>query len=416
MPMTMTGKLKTEMDGIGVPRSMFTRIRHTTTFAIAIALSSSNLSTFAADIKTIPNQNGPPIISIKGEFKFGDEKAFVEKALTLSDAIVEFDSPGGSLATGIEIGRAIRLKGFSTSVHANAICASACGFAWLGGTRREIQTEGAVGFHAAYTLESGTAKETGIGNAVLGSYLNQLGLSQRAIEYATIASPTSMTWLTKQDGEALGIEYSVVAAREQDTAESIEFETATQMDATVEVVDIPRPDTVVRVTPDIGGLTEFFETESKPWNSDFFGSHSGLDILGCDLGEVQQDASIDECAAKCKVTPECKAFTYQLSKKSCYLKTCAVWAVSNDDFISGLNWIADAAVTRLNFSVKYGFDIRGSDYDTVQSPALVDCVRSCRDESECKAFSYVPKNKQCWLKTGVAAPTKAVGVVSGEKQ
>jgi hypothetical protein len=48
-----------------------------------------------------------------------------------------------------------------------------------------------------------------VGNAVLGGYLSQIGLSDRAIIYITQTAPTSMTWLTLADAERVGIDVAV---------------------------------------------------------------------------------------------------------------------------------------------------------------------------------------------------------------
>jgi hypothetical protein len=66
----------------------------------------------------------------------------------------------------------------------------------------------AVGFHAAYTVKDGKATESAIGNALLGGYLAQLGLTEQAIEYFTKTLPSSMTWLTLPDAERVGIDVS----------------------------------------------------------------------------------------------------------------------------------------------------------------------------------------------------------------
>jgi hypothetical protein len=63
-----------------------------------------------------------------------------------------------------------------------------------------------IGFHAAYRLENGAPIETGVGNALLGAYLSNLGLSDQAIVYVTMAAPSSMTWLTRREAETLGID------------------------------------------------------------------------------------------------------------------------------------------------------------------------------------------------------------------
>jgi hypothetical protein len=44
------------------------------------------------------------------------------------------------------------------------------------------------------------------GTAVLGAYLNSIGLSEAAVAYVTMAAPNSMTWLTLQEAARYGID------------------------------------------------------------------------------------------------------------------------------------------------------------------------------------------------------------------
>jgi hypothetical protein len=83
-----------------------------------------------------------------------------------------------------------------------------------GGTRRFLGERSQVGFHAAYRDDEGRPTETGVGNALLGSYLGQLGLSDTAVVYVTKAAPTSMTWLTAKDAPNYGIDVSLLSANE----------------------------------------------------------------------------------------------------------------------------------------------------------------------------------------------------------
>jgi hypothetical protein len=76
--------------------------------------------------KSPTKAGGPDLIQVVGDLALGDEKKFVDVALSSADAVVVFHSPGGNLFAGMEIGRAIRLKGFSTLVPDNMLCASAC--------------------------------------------------------------------------------------------------------------------------------------------------------------------------------------------------------------------------------------------------------------------------------------------------
>jgi hypothetical protein len=140
------------------------------------------------------------------------------RPLPLDRATVVFNSDGGNLHVGLGIGRAIRLKEFSTMVPMNGTCASACELAWLAGLRKSIDTGARVGFHAAYIQNNGEARETGTGNALAGAYLNQLGLTQSAIAYVTEAAPENMKWLTPEDARNLGIEMIVLASKETEPA------------------------------------------------------------------------------------------------------------------------------------------------------------------------------------------------------
>jgi hypothetical protein len=62
---------------------------------------------------------------------------------------VRFDSKGGSLEAGIEIGERIRARRLATRVTSGAVCASACVYAFLGGMIRAVEEGGRVGIHMA---------------------------------------------------------------------------------------------------------------------------------------------------------------------------------------------------------------------------------------------------------------------------
>ena len=167
-----------------------------------------------AQISVLPaDSNGPAAISITGKLAPGDERVFKKFALTLEEAVVVFDSNGGNLIAGIEIGRAIRLQEYSTTIAEYGTCASACALAWLGGIQRFLPPNAQVGFHLAYIKGDKSATVSGQGNAVVGAYLNQLGLPQSAILYATSAAPHEMRWLSKEDAQAVGIEVTILQVR-----------------------------------------------------------------------------------------------------------------------------------------------------------------------------------------------------------
>lgn len=166
-------------------------------------------SAFAAEITALPAKDRDGIILIEGDFKFDDREQFLAKIAPFATGLVILNSNGGNAYAGIEIGKAIRMRGFTTWVPSEKVCASACAFAWLGGTKRLMGKTALVGFHAVSKVQSGERVETGYGNAMYGAYLGQLGLSDQAIFYLSNAAPSSMNWLTPEVGEKYDIGFIV---------------------------------------------------------------------------------------------------------------------------------------------------------------------------------------------------------------
>ena len=176
---------------------------------LCIALLCAQTLAHAASIEVSRLNDGGPLVSLEGDIELDDVAQFWSKVATLSKATVAFRSEGGSLLAGIRIGTLIRESGFATLVPDGAWCASACAVAWLGGVHRLLGTGSKVGFHAAYVLKGHKATESGPGNAVLGAYLYQLGLSEDAIVYVTQADPSSMRWLSLEQAAQYGIDVAL---------------------------------------------------------------------------------------------------------------------------------------------------------------------------------------------------------------
>ena len=108
---------------------------------IALCCLLAPITSPAAEFSKAASGSGrPDTILVFGQLSLGDEKQFINTALNSENAIVIFESLGGNLLAGIEIGKAIRLKGFSTIVPDGVQCASACALAWLGGRTRFLSS------------------------------------------------------------------------------------------------------------------------------------------------------------------------------------------------------------------------------------------------------------------------------------
>lgn len=169
-------------------------------------------SAIAADIEVIPpkKSDDSALITIVGEIKSGDDEKFRKIAAEYSDASVLLDSEGGMIGPAIDIGRTIKLRGYTTAIYKTDSCASACALIWVAGSKRVVFEGGQVGFHASYLNTDGTKLETGVGNALVGHYLSQLGFGEKTVVFATLAPPDKILWLNDKTASMSGIEFTTI--------------------------------------------------------------------------------------------------------------------------------------------------------------------------------------------------------------
>ena len=181
-------------------------------FAVGVATAA-----IAADIESAPpKKNGDAaFILIDGEIKSGDDQKFRKIAAEYSDAIVFLNSEGGSIVPAMDIGRTIKLRGYKTAIYTTGSCASACALIWVAGSKRLIFEGGEVGFHASYLDTDGTKLETGVGNALVGHYLSQLGFGEKAVVFATLAPPDKILWLNEKTASMSGIDFETIPDTEK---------------------------------------------------------------------------------------------------------------------------------------------------------------------------------------------------------
>jgi hypothetical protein len=84
----------------------------------------------------------------------GIAEAFAEEIGKRADYIktIVLNSPGGSVADAMTMGRLIREKKFATEVEAGRVCASSCPLMFVGGTERRAGDKAAIGVHQVFAL------------------------------------------------------------------------------------------------------------------------------------------------------------------------------------------------------------------------------------------------------------------------
>lgn len=139
--------------------------------AIMLVLTLASFGAFATDAGAIELSRKGETIHVLGTIKIGDAKefrAYLEREYKPHrdpDEIggswtVSFDSPGGSLADGIDIGRALHENGMVSLVRKGEACYSACAIAFLGGVfqyatgigpKRQLEVGAKLGFHGYHS-------------------------------------------------------------------------------------------------------------------------------------------------------------------------------------------------------------------------------------------------------------------------
>lgn len=349
-------------------------------FTLVLAGIIISVSARAATVTIIKPEtlNNAAVVLVEGDFELGDDKSFTKIALQIDHAIVVFSSDGGNLSAGLGIGKAIRLRQYDSFVMRNSTCASACAIAWLGGIHRYMQDNARIGFHAAYSDNNGQLQESGIANALVGSYLNQLGLPENAIGYITHAAPQSMQWLNESEARTNGIE---VQPAPSDQTDETNIAQPTQND-----------------------------------NTQDYRVAAGIDLFGFDLPNMPlHNMTWANCSESCSANKKCQAFTVNQKSNTCFLKENADLAVLYAPATSGYKAELTQGIKQSSLNILQRTDVVGGDFRSLGNSSMENCLRICDADNVCRAFSFTPKTRVCWLKSAANSITRRKGVVSGVK-
>jgi hypothetical protein len=155
-------------------------------------------------------------VFVSGPIEDGDTDRFLDfvRLHHLEAAWIEFDSPGGSLLEGMKLGRVIRQRRFFTAVGSiddhgaasNAVCASACAYAFAGGVSRFLyQSSGKLGIHQFQSSNGLSESDAQLVSGIVVSYLHDMGVDSEAFALASATNPSGITWLTAKEAEQLGL-------------------------------------------------------------------------------------------------------------------------------------------------------------------------------------------------------------------
>ena len=140
----------------------------------------------------------------------------------------------------------------------------------------------------------------------------------------------------------------------------------------------------------------------------------GYDAIGFDYRAVK-NVTYSGCREICEGDSQCKAITYNTKHSVCFLKDNVVALIRNSDAVAAYASSKAADVIVSDFTSYSGIDLPGGDYKRLRGSNYLQCFTACIGDNACKAFSYVPKKNECWLKDAIGRPKATKGVELGIK-
>jgi PAN domain-containing protein len=232
-----------------------------------------------------------------------------------------------------------------------------------------------IGFHAAYFMKGGRRRTSRAANSVIEDYLRELGLSERAIDYVTHSPPERLNWLTVAAARQLGIEAGIY---ERGKVESTLDRISTGSVPTIkrlasfdllgyDLPGMPIADSTVtdcemrcERSADCGAFTFNREnsacflksqTDLAVGNPAAISGYRELpdshvrridmvvqqatDFPGNDIGQ-QADTTFEACLISCSESTACKAFTYVIHRRECWLKDGIGLAEAREGLVSAV--------------------------------------------------------------------------------
>jgi hypothetical protein len=157
----------------------------------------------AMDYSSRPYRN-QIVIDASGEIERDEAKRFknwVKQSYSQwngrkATAIV-FDSPGGIIGGGLELGLVIADYHMTTGVAHGGVCASACVMAWAAGALKSAASDSKVGVHMAAESPQG---EVAIDGTMLNiEWLQKTGAPKSVLVGAMSTKPDTIYWLSQDE-------------------------------------------------------------------------------------------------------------------------------------------------------------------------------------------------------------------------
>lgn len=175
----------------------------------------------ARDPGELPNrlvltQNSGTTYRLEGEISDGDAGRLTDlitQAEPRPDTLI-LQSPGGSVADALALGRVIRREGITTQMLAGEFCYSACPYLLAAGIKRDIDEDASVGVHQHYFGENTflpaafAVEDIQRGQAEVMTYLDEMGIDPLVMQHALSTPPDQIYVLLPDELRTYGFTQS----------------------------------------------------------------------------------------------------------------------------------------------------------------------------------------------------------------
>lgn len=145
-----------------------------------------------------------------------------------------------------------------------------------------------------------------------------------------------------------------------------------------------------------------------------FSPADSYDVMGFDYATLK-NVSETECSSACQDDLSCKATTYNRKAHFCFLKSDAKILVRNVDAVASVQSNLTGSLIFSTFVMRSGRDMAGGDYSRIRNTNFIACYAACETDYQCRAFAYVRKKNECWLKDRIGYVSAKNGVDLGLK-
>lgn len=401
--------------------------------ALPSVLSAMEFSIERLDLRPIR----PPSLHITatGPIERGDTEKLKATLLAadkddVRDVLFIFDSPGGNLMESLEMGSyiadipAIVTAQVGSTGMSNAICASACVYAYLAADYRYVSNDARIGVHrfGFYDIELDGNEGAALGQAVSGilsEYIRTHRAEPEFFEAISLIDHDDILWVPTDKLERWRVVNNGIYD-EQAAYINLNGKAALRLKQVAKTGDSYL--TLFCTDNGVAGLADLHEPDLAAY---------GQFEIAIDDGwhPVRQWDIVDRSKGRGRIVFEMPSALRPAALRAEKIGARMV-APSGDIFFGFQQTLRDGLVPEMirncpdepQHSAPTMVELRSTDFpgrdlttSGIKDISFAQCKAICLEYADCKAVSYVQRRSWCWPKGGVSRRRRASGIISAYK-